>query len=184
MTENNREISVMRCANFDIVENRFPGPLIIRDVGPWAKFPTITNDVKGVVARLIGSNILKEHQRLLYYDSENILDEIIVKDDKFVRFQNITMENIGESEITDFDDANVPVNIFIEKEDETDTYLLTIDNFMPRKGCVNEGFVQIRGTKTKLHELVKIHILPHYKRALELVTKVAEGNADSFYYWK
>ena len=81
----------MRCANFDIVENNFPGPLIIRDVGPWDKFPSVTNDVEGVVARLIGSNVLKEHQRLLYYDSENILDEIIVKDGKFVRFQIRTL---------------------------------------------------------------------------------------------
>lgn len=83
----------MRCANFDIVENNFPGPLIIKDIGPWDKFSTITNDVEGVVARLIGGNILKEHQKLFYYDSEGYLDEILVKDGKFIGFCVIRSPN-------------------------------------------------------------------------------------------
>lgn len=78
----------MRKARFTIVEDDFLGehPLIIRDVGPWDKHPTVTSDVEGVVERLVAQGRLPEGRRLFYYDSEDFLDEILVKDGKFAGF--------------------------------------------------------------------------------------------------
>ena len=63
------------------------GSLVLQDIGPWNTCPTITNDVENVVydlAHVLGR--LKPGQRLFYYDSEGVLDEIIHEGGKFVRF--------------------------------------------------------------------------------------------------
>lgn len=75
-------------ATYEIVENRHStgGPLTIRDVGPWDKYPTVTNAAEETVAELLASGILQPSQRLLYYDSENELDELLVKDGRFAGF--------------------------------------------------------------------------------------------------
>lgn len=64
----------MRHANFDIVED-VKERLVLEDVGPWDKHPTITNDVEEVVRRV--APYLKG-RRLFYYDSEGQLDELLV----------------------------------------------------------------------------------------------------------
>ena len=77
-----------RSAQYVVVEDSFAGsePLVIRDVGPWDKHLTVTNDAENVVEELIRSNRLLPGQRLLCYDSDNQLDEIVVKDGKFTGF--------------------------------------------------------------------------------------------------
>ena len=62
------------------------GALVIRDIGPWDKHLTVTNDAEGVVDELLKMGTLKPGQRLFYIDSECVLDEILVKDGKFARF--------------------------------------------------------------------------------------------------
>jgi hypothetical protein len=57
--------------------------VLLRDVGPWDKYMTITNAAEQVVAALtkwLGS------RRLLYYDSEGELTELLVKDGHFTGF--------------------------------------------------------------------------------------------------
>ena len=57
--------------------------VLLRDVGPWDKYMTITNAAEQVVAALakwLGS------RRLLYYDSEGELTELLVKDGCFTGF--------------------------------------------------------------------------------------------------
>lgn len=76
----------MKNAKYIVISNEFPGPLTIRDVGPWNQYLTVTNAVEMVVEDLIRSGQLKPNQRLLYIDSENQMDEILVKDGKFVGF--------------------------------------------------------------------------------------------------
>ena len=76
MTKANYEILVV---NDDIV--------IIKDVGPWDQFMTITNDAEGVVEDLAQKGFLSRPRRLMYYDSENQCDEIVHKDGKFVGFK-------------------------------------------------------------------------------------------------
>lgn len=60
-------------------------PVYIRDIGPWDRHPTITNDADGVVKRLKRGGMIVPGQRLLYYDSEGHLDEIVL--DKYGEFQ-------------------------------------------------------------------------------------------------
>jgi hypothetical protein len=72
----------MRHAKFDLV-GVTPTFVIIRDVGPWSEHPTITNDVEYVV-RLIAP--LLDGRRLLYFDSLDELDELILEDEKFTGF--------------------------------------------------------------------------------------------------
>jgi len=81
----------MRKANYIIVEDDFLNekPLIIRDIGPWHKYMTITNAAEEVVEELVTDGHLPSGRRLFYYDSENNLDEILVQDSKFAGFAPI-----------------------------------------------------------------------------------------------
>lgn len=76
----------MRRASYVIVKDKPDEPLVIRDVGPWEICPTVTNAAEEVVVELVRTGHLTEGRRLLYYDSENVLDELLVKDGKFAGF--------------------------------------------------------------------------------------------------
>ena len=51
--------------------------LVIRDVGPWESFPTITNSAEEVVKYLMKAEMLYDNRRLFYYDSDGRKDEIV-----------------------------------------------------------------------------------------------------------
>jgi len=76
-----------RQANYDIVADPIGGALVIRDVGPWDKFMTITNAAEEVVAELIVKGRLAPGRRLLYFDSEGELTELLIKQGKFIGFK-------------------------------------------------------------------------------------------------
>lgn len=65
-----------RGAHWDLVSQEFD-VVTIRDVGPWDKFPTITNDAARVAAE-VNDICGLEGRRLFYYDSDNALDEILL----------------------------------------------------------------------------------------------------------
>ena len=71
-----------RPANFEVVSDS-PKQLIIRDLGPWNVHFTVTNDAEGVVLRLAKR---LDGRRLLYFDSEDELGELKVKDGRFAGF--------------------------------------------------------------------------------------------------
>jgi len=77
-----------RKANYIIVEDDHQrgAALVIKDVGPWDQHPSVTNDAENVVRSLVAQGHLPEGRRLLYYDSDGRLDEILVKDGQFVGF--------------------------------------------------------------------------------------------------
>lgn len=78
----------MKPANYEIVESESsPECLIIRDNGPWNLYMTITNASEAVVKELYDKGHLVEGQMLLYYDSDNNLDELVHKNGKFVGFR-------------------------------------------------------------------------------------------------
>ncbi len=67
----------MRRAHYSIVQDHGPfGPLVIRDLGPWEKYMTITNDAENVVAELHSLGHIPPGRNLLYYDSLGTLDEL------------------------------------------------------------------------------------------------------------
>jgi hypothetical protein len=72
-------------AKYDI-ESVTPDAVRIRDEGPWDRHPTVTNDAELVVQQLVASGYLQGKQRLLYWDSEGQMAEIVVKDGKFSGF--------------------------------------------------------------------------------------------------
>lgn len=73
----------MTHANFEIIDAN-EHRLVIRDLGPWNQFPTITNDAEYVVEQI--AKTLGE-RTLLYVDSEGTTDELVVRDGKFFGFQ-------------------------------------------------------------------------------------------------
>lgn len=69
----------MKHCRIDIVkEECTPAQLVIRDVGPWDKFLTVTNAAEGVVEFLTGLALLPPGRKLFYYDSDGQLDELKV----------------------------------------------------------------------------------------------------------
>jgi hypothetical protein len=72
----------VREANFIVVEQTY-AHILIRDIGPWDKYPTVTNDAENVVkylADVLGS------RKLYYFDSEGELGELMVKNGRFAGF--------------------------------------------------------------------------------------------------
>jgi hypothetical protein len=69
-------------ANFEIVLER-PDRLVIKDLGPWDKHFTVTNDAEWVVSQ-VASRL--NGRMLLYFDSEGELDQILVQDGRFAGF--------------------------------------------------------------------------------------------------
>jgi hypothetical protein len=71
-----------RTPNYRIIQST-EDVLVIQDIGPWDKHPTVTNAAEDVVAALAGR---LGARRLFYFDSEGERAEIIVRDGKFAGF--------------------------------------------------------------------------------------------------
>lgn len=61
--------------------------LVIRDLGPWDRYPTVTNDVEKVVRELVDFGYLEPTARLFYWDSDGRLDQILVVGGQFYGFK-------------------------------------------------------------------------------------------------
>ena len=66
----------MKGANYVIVSDN-KACIVIRDVGPWEHYGTVTNAAEGVVAELFNRGVLGTGKMLLYYDSSNELDQLL-----------------------------------------------------------------------------------------------------------
>lgn len=65
----------MTHAKFSAVEE-LPDRLVIRDEGPWSRYPTVTNDAEFVVDFCVKNGL--NGRRLFYIDSEGQTDELVV----------------------------------------------------------------------------------------------------------
>lgn len=72
-----------RRANYEIVHQN-EGSLVIRDLGPWDQYMTVTNAAEVVVEEL---DSVLNGRRLFYYDSEDEFGEIIVENGRFSGFR-------------------------------------------------------------------------------------------------
>lgn len=80
-----------RPANYVIViESLFE--VVLRDLGPWDRFKTITNAAEDVIDELRERGALAHGQRVFYYDSEGAYGEITVKDQRFAGFAPAVQE--------------------------------------------------------------------------------------------
>jgi hypothetical protein len=74
-------------SNFEIASNISGDDLTIKDLGPWDKYMTVTNDAENVVAELFEEGYLQDGRRLFYYDSENELTELTHENGVFKGFK-------------------------------------------------------------------------------------------------
>lgn len=74
-------------ANYRIVADKPGEPLTIQDIGPWSRFATVTNAAEEVVAELVAAGRLPEGRQLFYYDSSEVVDEIVVRGGRFAGFR-------------------------------------------------------------------------------------------------
>ena len=72
--------------NYDIVHNNEDEPLVIQDIGPWNQYMSVTNGAEVVVKELLDRGLLPNNRKLLYYDSENQLDELLHDGPTFIGF--------------------------------------------------------------------------------------------------
>ena len=73
----------MNRANYEIVDAA-EDHILIRDIGPWDMFMTVTNAAEEVVAELAP---MLAGRRLEYIDSDGRRDRILVKDGRFAGFE-------------------------------------------------------------------------------------------------
>jgi hypothetical protein len=72
----------MKTANYRIIEQT-EAYVLIKDIGPWNKHPSVTNDAENVVAELVP---MLRGRRLEYIDSEGQRDQLLVKDGQFAGY--------------------------------------------------------------------------------------------------
>lgn len=75
----------MREVNFEIIEQN-DEMILLRDLGPWDKYMTITNGAEQVVDKIAP---MLNSRSLEYIDSEGNRDQILVKNGKFAGFAPI-----------------------------------------------------------------------------------------------
>jgi hypothetical protein len=80
----------VRRARYEIVEDTAE-VLCIRDLGPWDRHPTITNDAENVVADLASK---LGARRLEYVDSLGSRDRLLVVDGRFAGFAPVMAAGI------------------------------------------------------------------------------------------
>jgi hypothetical protein len=64
-------------AQFNIIENLDGKPLVIRDVGPRDKHPSVTNDADWVIQELFDADKIPNGRRVFYWDSDGRFDELV-----------------------------------------------------------------------------------------------------------
>lgn len=71
-----------RMSNYRVIEST-AAYLLIKDLGPWEQFLSVTNDAENVVRRLAWT---LNGRRLFYIDSEGQTDELLVRDGRFAGY--------------------------------------------------------------------------------------------------
>jgi hypothetical protein len=74
--------------------------IVLRDIGPWDKFMTITNAAEQVVVK-IDTNFRLSGRRLFYYDTDGELTELLLKDDELGRKVFAGFKAAKPEEVTD-----------------------------------------------------------------------------------
>lgn len=91
----------------------------------------------------------------------------------------------GECPIDEADEANIPVNIWIGKDD--DEWLLHADNYMPRKSTVHPIAFNVHASdRQTLEELVEKYVVPLYENALKKLKDMKKADVDGtsyLYFW-
>lgn len=71
--------------------------ILIQDLGPWDQYKTITNAAESVVASIAsayGEDL--GGRRLAYIDSEEDVDELVVRDGRFANFEFLSKSDLQQ----------------------------------------------------------------------------------------
>lgn len=82
--------------------------------------------------------------------------------------------------------SNVPVDIWLTHDEETDTWSLRWACYMPRKAAVwsDDDDLEIKAeTREELAAIIRDKIVPMYKAATEQLRKIVAGTEKCLYYW-
>ena len=111
------------------------------------------------------------------------------------------IENTGELNIEGADSANIPVDIWLHnpvdwveadyqyngEQDPKDLWLLSANNYMPRKarlGSESGPCYEVWGTEQELRDLIAKYIIPLYETALNVLKNMSTGNGNTnLHYW-
>jgi hypothetical protein len=74
----------MSKANYKVIVDQ-SDLMVIKDLGPWDQYMTVTNDAENVVKELSEKYGLA-NKTLLYYDSEGLLSELTHDEGEFTGF--------------------------------------------------------------------------------------------------
>lgn len=72
----------MRLPNYEILDDK-PDYVLLRDLGPWDQYPTITNAAEEVVIQIAPQ---LRGRKLFYIDSEGERTELLVNNRRFAGF--------------------------------------------------------------------------------------------------
>lgn len=111
-------------ANVQFVPCSRPGRVVIRDLGPWDQYKTVTNDAENVVEFLTEAEVLKPGDRLFCFDSSGQFDEILVEHGRFAGFAGCYVCAHCFADLNELHDASCPVvagQVYIDgAEDDTE----------------------------------------------------------------
>lgn len=77
----------MGTANY-IVQQASETRIVLKDIGPWDRYMTVTNAAEAVVAEL-DRNYGIGDRRVFYFDSEGELTELLVMGGRFAGFRPV-----------------------------------------------------------------------------------------------
>lgn len=94
------------------------------------------------------------------------------------------IESIGEMELSEANELNIPINIFIAEPGDGvethDKWELYANNYMPRKEYSCSLQYQYKGdSREELVELIKKYVVPLYETALSKLKSTGE-----LYFWE
>ena len=72
--------------------------IVLKDLGPWDRYMTITNAAEHVIEDMQRIFIIG-NRRIFYYDSEDELTELLVKDGRFAGLAPAKKSDIGVNNI-------------------------------------------------------------------------------------
>jgi hypothetical protein len=76
-------------SNYDVHIHPKGKLVLLTDTGwPWDRHFTITNDAENVVADLTKQGIINNTIQVIYYDSENVLTELLHENGEFKGFRS------------------------------------------------------------------------------------------------
>lgn len=89
----------------------------------------------------------------------------------------MSVQDLGELQITDCDDSNIPVNCRLRQFEGMWDW--SADNFMPLKSAVDEGMYNlVSESKEEILNLIHKHVVPLYTAAL------ANIQIGTLFYWR